>query len=279
MELARRVLAAEGRRARIVLCRPGRDAALKSDHLGIDEVTDVLSFPIDGRAALPRNAAGARRCRPLPAGRRLAVARAAGPRASTCSVTSTATRWTPENGRIGRNDETPGPVALPELQPRRRGDRPAVRTQRNLWIHFAVAVLVLVLALGAEQGSSWRCCCWRSRSCSWRSSVNTAVEAAVDVASTAFDPDGEAREGHGGRRGSRRGFERRCGRISRLLGRGGHAQLALSRPSFRRASRAHVGLSQSPSSSSWPSRPTGRCAAPRRASLRACAVAFGAGWR
>ena len=27
--------------------------ALKRDHLGIDEVTDVLSFPIDGRDELP----------------------------------------------------------------------------------------------------------------------------------------------------------------------------------------------------------------------------------
>ena len=27
--------------------------ALKRDHLGIDEVTDVLSFPLDGRDALP----------------------------------------------------------------------------------------------------------------------------------------------------------------------------------------------------------------------------------
>jgi probable rRNA maturation factor len=27
--------------------------ALKREHLGVDEVTDVLSFPIDGRAELP----------------------------------------------------------------------------------------------------------------------------------------------------------------------------------------------------------------------------------
>ena len=32
---------------------PGRMRELKREHLGIDEATDVLSFPIDGRDALP----------------------------------------------------------------------------------------------------------------------------------------------------------------------------------------------------------------------------------
>ena len=32
---------------------PGEMQALKRDHLGIDEPTDVLSFPIDGREPLP----------------------------------------------------------------------------------------------------------------------------------------------------------------------------------------------------------------------------------
>jgi probable rRNA maturation factor len=32
---------------------PGRMRELKRQHLGIDEATDVLSFPIDGRDALP----------------------------------------------------------------------------------------------------------------------------------------------------------------------------------------------------------------------------------
>jgi probable rRNA maturation factor len=32
---------------------PGESRALKREHLGIDEATDVLSFPLDGREAVP----------------------------------------------------------------------------------------------------------------------------------------------------------------------------------------------------------------------------------
>ena len=54
---------------------PEEMRALKREHLGIDEATDVLSFPIDGRDELPGgHAARARRRRPLPAGRRRRVA-------------------------------------------------------------------------------------------------------------------------------------------------------------------------------------------------------------
>ena len=51
-ELARHVLAAEGIGAGelgIAFVPPEEIRALKREHLGIDEVTDVLSFPIDGR--------------------------------------------------------------------------------------------------------------------------------------------------------------------------------------------------------------------------------------
>ena len=37
----------------LTLVEPDEIRALKRDHLGIDEVTDVLSFPIDGRDPLP----------------------------------------------------------------------------------------------------------------------------------------------------------------------------------------------------------------------------------
>jgi probable rRNA maturation factor len=37
----------------IAFVAPEESRALKRDHLGIDEATDVLSFPIDGRDALP----------------------------------------------------------------------------------------------------------------------------------------------------------------------------------------------------------------------------------
>ena len=54
--LARRVLRAEGvehGELGIAFVGPERIRALKAEHLGIDEVTDVLSFPIDRRDALP----------------------------------------------------------------------------------------------------------------------------------------------------------------------------------------------------------------------------------
>ncbi len=55
-ELARRVLAAEGvDEGELGIAFVGSDEMreLKRDHLGIDETTDVLSFPIDGRDELP----------------------------------------------------------------------------------------------------------------------------------------------------------------------------------------------------------------------------------
>ena len=56
VDLCRRVLAAEGiEEGDLGLAFVGRDEmrALKREHLGIDEATDVLSFPIDGREPLP----------------------------------------------------------------------------------------------------------------------------------------------------------------------------------------------------------------------------------
>jgi probable rRNA maturation factor len=54
--LAERVLTAEGITAGelgIAFVHPEESRALKAKHLGIDEATDVLSFPIDGREPLP----------------------------------------------------------------------------------------------------------------------------------------------------------------------------------------------------------------------------------
>jgi probable rRNA maturation factor len=55
-ELARHVLAAEGideGDLGLAFVSPEEMRALKRDHLGQDESTDVLAFPIDGRDALP----------------------------------------------------------------------------------------------------------------------------------------------------------------------------------------------------------------------------------
>jgi probable rRNA maturation factor len=56
VELAGRVLRAEGIETGelgIAFVAEDEMRGLKRDHLGIDEATDVLSFPIDGRDALP----------------------------------------------------------------------------------------------------------------------------------------------------------------------------------------------------------------------------------
>ena len=54
-ELARSVLVGEGvedGELGLHFVAPGEMRTLKREHLGADEVTDVLSFPIDGREAL-----------------------------------------------------------------------------------------------------------------------------------------------------------------------------------------------------------------------------------
>jgi probable rRNA maturation factor len=56
VELARRVLDAEGvedGELGLAFVGPEEMRELKREHLGIDEATDVLSFPIDGRDELP----------------------------------------------------------------------------------------------------------------------------------------------------------------------------------------------------------------------------------
>jgi probable rRNA maturation factor len=54
--LARHVLAVEGvEEGELGIAFVSRDEmrSLKREHLGVDEATDVLSFPLDGREALP----------------------------------------------------------------------------------------------------------------------------------------------------------------------------------------------------------------------------------
>ncbi len=55
-ELARSVLEGEGVAAGelgLAFVGPDESRALKREHLGVDEATDALAFPIDGLAALP----------------------------------------------------------------------------------------------------------------------------------------------------------------------------------------------------------------------------------
>ena len=65
----------------------------------------------------------------------------------------------------------------------------ALRTQRNLWIHFAIAAAVLVAAAGFGASKLELAILLLAITFVLVAElVNTAVEAAVDVASTAFDP-------------------------------------------------------------------------------------------
>jgi diacylglycerol kinase (ATP) len=65
----------------------------------------------------------------------------------------------------------------------------ALRTQRNLWIHFAIAagVLVAALAFGVDR-LELMVLLLAITFVLVAELVNTAIEAAVDVASTSFDP-------------------------------------------------------------------------------------------
>ena len=56
VELARSVLAGEGvgdGELGLAFVQPDESRALKREHLGVDEATDALAFPIDGLGALP----------------------------------------------------------------------------------------------------------------------------------------------------------------------------------------------------------------------------------
>ena len=56
VELARSVLAGEGVAAGelgLAFVAPDESRALKREHLGVDEATDALAFPIDGLGELP----------------------------------------------------------------------------------------------------------------------------------------------------------------------------------------------------------------------------------
>lgn len=56
VELVRRVLAAEGvdsGELGLAFVSPAESRALKHEHLGVDEATDALAFPVDGLDALP----------------------------------------------------------------------------------------------------------------------------------------------------------------------------------------------------------------------------------
>ena len=182
------MLAAEGIEAGdlgVALVGPDGDARAQAGAPRIDEPTDVLSFPIDGKDELRR---ACRASSATSSSARRSSARSGSARSSTacctCSATTTARRWSAARqcsaaherdearagldvraGRVRRSPPRPrqprhGPRELDDAGSRRgttsiiqsfnyafEGVIWTLRTQRNMRIHFAVATIVLVLAV------------------------------------------------------------------------------------------------------------------------------------
>ena len=194
VDLARRVLVAEGTaegELGIAFVTVAEMRELKREHLGLDEATDVLSFPIDGQRGAPAGrAAGARRRRPLSRGRGRGLALAARPRCAP-----------PPRARARHGDGSARAQPAEVIAPRRtpsiiesfnyaiEGIIHVLRTQRNMRIHFVIAVAVLVLALAFDVSRLELIALLLAIAFVLIAEmINTAIEAAVDVASTSFDP-------------------------------------------------------------------------------------------
>ncbi len=193
--LAREVLAAEG---------------VEEGELGIAFVTAEEMRALEARA--PRDRRADRR--PLVPDRRARVAAARASRARS-ATSSSAPRWSGDEWRWplvhgllhllghehGSSHGSAGARALAVISPRRppsifesfnyalEGIIHVLRTQRNMRIHFGAAVAVLVAALAFDVSRLELIALLIAIAFVLIAEmINTAVEAAVDVASTSFDP-------------------------------------------------------------------------------------------
>ena len=108
-----------------------------------------------------------------------------------------------------------------------------LRTQRNMRIHFGVAALVLIAALASGVDKLELIALLLAIAFVLIAEmINTAVEAADRRRDDVVRPDGEAREGHRGRRRPDRDRRRGRGRLPRLLGPGRRPELAAARPAL-----------------------------------------------
>ena len=180
----------------IAFVTPDEIKALKAEHLGIDEATDVLSFPIDGLDELPDG-----------------VPRALGDVVICPQVVGEEWRWPLVHGilhllgfdhgdddgaprardpRGGGMSPAPGrrpPSILESFNVAFEGIIHVLRTQRNMRIHFLIAVAVLIAALAVDVSKIELIVLLLSIAFVLIAEmINTAVEAAVDIASTSFDP-------------------------------------------------------------------------------------------
>ena len=192
---------------------------LKREHLGIDEATDVLSFPIDGRDELPDgSAARARRRRPLPGDRRRRVALAARARAAAPARLRPRRRDDRRAKRSSCDDDAAGADDPRLVQLRVRGDHPRPP-------HAAEPAHPL---RDRVRGADPRADRQRDEDRADRAAHLGHVRADRRDAEhrgrggdrhrdDVVRPDGEARQGHRGRRRADRGDQRDRRRLHRLL--------------------------------------------------------------
>ncbi len=218
VELARSVLAGEGVGAGelgLAFVGPDESRALKREHLGIDEATDALAFPIDGLGELPDGmprqlgdvvvCPGGRGGRVAPAARaRAAAPRRLRPRARDGSTRGGVFRMSvtplprdPEDEqreRSPRRSPPPAPGRAPSLidsfNYAFEGIIHVLRTQRNLRIHFLAAVLVFgaAIAVGVTR-LQLIALVLAIAFVLVAEMLNTAIEGIIDVSTTSFDPN------------------------------------------------------------------------------------------
>ena len=129
-----------------------------------------------------------------------------------------------------------GPSLLDSFNYAFEGIIHVLRTQRNMRIHFLVAVGVLVAALATGVSKLELIALLLAIAFVLIAEmINSAIEGAVDVVDDLLRPEREAREGH--RRGRRpdRGGERGRGRLPRLRRPGRRPEHAPARPALERA--------------------------------------------
>ena len=193
VELARRVLAEEGideGELGLHFVGPDEMRALKRDHLGIDEVTDVLSFPIDAREplepGLPRQLGDAILC-PQVVGEALAAA--ARPRAPSSRRLRPRRRDGNAGGTMERLTHRRARTLLESFNFAVEGIIHVLRTQRNMRIHFLAAVVVLVTAIAIGVNKLELIALLLAIAFVFITEmINSALEQAIDVSTTSFDP-------------------------------------------------------------------------------------------
>jgi diacylglycerol kinase (ATP) len=188
-DVIREVLQAEGigdGELGLQLVGPDEIRDLKREHLGIDEETDALAFPIDGRDALPAGV-------PRQLGDVVLCPQVVG----DAWRPSGARRVAPRRLRPRGGDGSPGAGSRMRVRPSViesfnfaiEGVIHVLRTQRNMRLHFAAAVVVIVVAVAVGVSKIELSVLLISIAFVLVAEmINTAVEGTIDAATTSFDP-------------------------------------------------------------------------------------------